>query len=69
MDEKILFIADHLREAGNFSQLCERYGISRKTGHKWVGRYRANGLEGLEKRSRRPHVAAGEIPYAIRETA
>src|SRR5512142_1141263 len=67
MDEKILFIADHLREAVSFSQLCERYGISRKTGYKWVERYRAEGMAGLEERSRRPHVAAGEIPYAIRK--
>lgn len=52
MDEKILFIADHLREPGNFSQLCERYGISRKTGYKWVERYHAEGVEGLEDRSR-----------------
>jgi len=34
MDEKILFIADHLRAPGNFRQLCGRYGISRKTGYK-----------------------------------
>lgn len=67
MDEKLLFIADHLREAGSFSQLCERYGISRKTGYKWVERYRVEGMAGLEERSRRPHVAAGEIPYAIRK--
>ena len=67
MDEKILFIADHLREPGSFSQLCERYGISRKTGYKWVERYPADGLEGLEERSRRPHIVAGEIPYAIRK--
>lgn len=67
MDEKILFIADHLREAGSFCQLCERYGISRKTGYKWVERYRAEGMAGLEERSRKPHTAAGEIPYAIRK--
>jgi putative transposase len=67
MDEKILFIADHLRAPGSFSQLCERYGISRKTGYKWVERYQTDGLGGLEERSRRPHTVAGEIPYAIRK--
>lgn len=67
MDEKILFIADHLREQGDFSALCERYGISRKTGYKWVKRYRADGLEGLAERSRRPHATTGEIPYTIRK--
>ena len=67
MDEKILFIADHLRELGSFSQLCERYGISRKTGYKWVERYHSAGIEGLQERSRRPHTVAGEIPYTIRK--
>lgn len=36
------------------SELCERFGISRKTGYKWVARYRCSGLEGLRDRSRRP---------------
>lgn len=67
MDEKLLFLADHLRGVGNFSQLCERYGISRKTGYKWVGRYRQAGLDGLAERSRRPLHPAEEIPYAIRQ--
>ena len=67
MDEKILFIADHLRAPGNFRQLCGRYGISRKTGYKWVERYQAEGIDGLEERSRRPHAVVGEIPYAIRK--
>ena len=67
MDEKLLFLADYLREAGNFSCLCERYGISRKTGYKWVERYREGGVEGLGERSRRPHHNAIEIPYATRQ--
>lgn len=67
MDEKILFMADHLREICSFSELCERYGISRKTGYKWVARYQAAGIEGLDERSRRPHTPAGKIPYPIRK--
>ena len=67
MDEKVLFIADCLRERCSFTQLCEHYGISRKTGYKWLGRYRSDGLEGLDERSRRPHRYAGELPHAIRQ--
>ena len=67
MDEKVLFIADCLRERCSFTQLCEHYGISRKTGYKWLGRYRSDGLDGLDERSRRPHRYAGELPYAIRQ--
>ena len=67
MDEKILFIADHLRETDSFSRLCERYGVSRKTGYQWVARYRQTGAEGLEEQSRRPHRAALETPYAVQQ--
>ena len=39
----------------NVSELCRRFGISRKTGNKWLARYRAEGMAGLADRSRRPH--------------
>ncbi|WP_167364846.1 helix-turn-helix domain-containing protein, partial [Pseudomonas delhiensis] len=67
MDEKVLFIADYLRELYSFTVLCERFGISRKTGYKWVERYRHAGLEGLDEQSRRPHKQAFTTPYVIRE--
>lgn len=35
--------------------LCRRFGISRKTGYKWVSRCKAWGWEGLQDHSRRPH--------------
>lgn len=35
--------------------VAEQLGISRATGYKWVRRYRADGLPGLEDRSCRPH--------------
>lgn len=38
----------------NLSEACRRFDISRKTGYKWLDRYRLSGLEGLEDRSRRP---------------
>jgi transposase-like protein len=38
----------------NFSELCQRFGISRKTGYKWCKRHQDQGLEGLQDRSRRP---------------
>ena len=37
------------------SELCRRYGVSRKTGYKWLQRYRDEGTAGLTDRSRRPH--------------
>ena len=35
--------------------VAEQLGISRATGYKWIRRYRAEGLPGLEDRSARPH--------------
>jgi transposase InsO family protein len=41
-------------EGSNVSELCRRFGVSRKTGYKWLARYREAGGSGLEDRSRRP---------------
>ena len=65
MDQKLLFIADHIRRVTSFSALCERYGISRKTGYKWVSRYQAFGFDGLMDQSRRPQGHPRQTPYTI----
>ena len=36
------------------SELCRRFGISRKTAYKWVNRYRKEQMAGLRDRSRKP---------------
>ena len=51
----MVFVADCLRGELPMTALCEDYGISRKTGYKWLGRYREHGPEGLVERSRAPH--------------
>ncbi len=55
MDEKLLFIAEYLRDEAPMTVLCERYGISRETGYVWKRRYEAEGVAGLAERSRAPH--------------
>ena len=39
----------------NMQALCQSFGVSRKTGYKWLDLYRKHGEAGLEDRSRRPH--------------
>lgn len=39
----------------NFSELCRRFEISRKTGYKWVNRFQKHGVNGLVDCSRKPH--------------
>ena len=55
MDEIIRFVI--LAQSARFtvSELCEQFGISRKTGYKHLDRYAAGGLKGLALRSHRPH--------------
>jgi putative transposase len=54
MDQRTQFIADYLRETFSISELCEHYGVSRKTGYKWIDRYLTLGPVGLDEHSRRP---------------
>ena len=48
-----------LARSGHFTMtdLCEQFGISRKTGDKHLERYAASGLAGLPPRSHRPHTS------------
>jgi transposase InsO family protein len=54
MSERIEFVTLVLKEGAGFSELCRRFGISRKTGYKFVKRYGTEGILGLEDRTRRP---------------
>jgi len=53
-DERVEFIESVLSDLYKFSELCERYQISRRVGYKWVTRHWEEGVNGLEDRSRRP---------------
>lgn len=69
MKELVRFIGE--REAGvyRFGELCSRYGISRKTGYKWLERFEKEGADGLRPRSRAPrscpHRMSEETAAAI----
>ena len=63
MDERLQFLADHQRGLYAMTELCARYGVSRKTGYKWLARYAAEGPAGLRDRSHAPH----RCPHRIGE--
>jgi len=52
----------------NFAQLCRRFAISRKTGYKWLRRYRQGGHSALHERSRKPHHSPRRTPAPIETT-
>src|SRR5271156_4707811 len=67
MDERMKFIGDHLLESWTMTELCERYGISRKTGYKWLERYRLGGAGGLMERPCAPLAHGRATPASLVE--
>jgi putative transposase len=65
MDQKIQFIADASKKRFSFTELCERYEVSRKTGYKWVERYVDDGPGALEDLPRKPHHSPNETDPEI----
>jgi transposase InsO family protein len=65
MDQKRLFIADYLTRSFSIVELCSRYGISRPTGYKWIGRFLEHGYPGLQERSRRPADCPHRTPEPL----
>ena len=51
------------------SNICKRYGVSRKTYYKWNNRYKQKGIEGLLDVSKRPHnIIYKKIAPELEET-
>lgn len=61
------FVLQAQRSGTNLSELCSRYGISRKTGYKWLSRYQKEGVSGLEDHSRARFNQTHETPKALQE--
>jgi transposase InsO family protein len=69
IDQREEFARLALAPGANRQELCRRFGISRSNGYKWLGRYLAEGRDGLAERSRRPHCSprrtAGALEAAV----
>jgi len=55
MEQRADFVREFESGLFTMTELAAQYGISRKTGYKWVAAYEARGLAGVQDRSRRPH--------------
>lgn len=65
VEQRLEFVMLATREGAEMSELCRRFGISRPAGYKWVARFKAQGLAGLEDRSRRPTHSPGQCAAAV----
>jgi transposase InsO family protein len=65
VDQRVKFIADQRSGLWTMTELCDRYEISRKTGYKWLERYRLEGPGGLAERSHAARVHGRATPQHI----
>jgi transposase len=65
MCQRTEFVALHRSGLFSLTELCHRFGISRKTGYKWLERFQERGPEGLRDKSHAtrscPHRTASEV--------
>ena len=54
VDERVLLVGEYLKGERAMTDLCQEFGVSRKTAYKWVVRYKGEGPAGLADRSRAP---------------
>ena len=65
VEEQRREFAEAAKETKNFSALCREFGITRKTGYKWVERYKENA--DLSDKSRKPFTVTNRTPIETEE--
>lgn len=65
MDQRFRAVIEVVDRGASKAGVCEAFGISRPTLDKWLGRYEAEGPEGLRDRSRAPRRVAHAVPPEI----
>lgn len=65
MEQKQRFVSLLTSDRFTMVELCESFGISRKTGHKWKARYEAHGMGGLDDWSRAPKTVTSRTEEAV----
>lgn len=67
MSERLDFITACLNRSDHIVSICDRFGISEKTGQKWLRRFREAGPRGLEDRSHARHSQAHRMSLRVEE--
>ena len=64
-EQRLQFVLAVTRPGANRAAVCAAFGLSRKTGYKWLRRHLQEGVRGLANQSRRPHHQPRRTPAAI----
>jgi transposase InsO family protein len=67
MDEKKEFIFRCWNREETFTEICRKFGISTKTGYKWLSRFKERGAAGLEELSRAPKDNANKVGETVKK--
>lgn len=67
VDERMRFVMMVEAQEETFAATCRRFGVSRKTGYKWLERYETEGVSGLRDRSREPHDHPQAVAVVVAE--
>ena len=65
MSQRLEFVVLATGSGLAFSELCRRFAVSRKTGYKWLARYKEGGKEALDDHSRKPHRSPKRVSAAV----
>lgn len=64
---RLNFVQEVVELKRSVAATCRKYGVSRKTGHKWLKRHQAGGPDDLGDRSRRPHHSPARTAASVEE--
>jgi len=67
LSQRIEFVVRARGGEESISDLCREFGVSRKTGHKWLARFEEGRYSSLADRSRRPKGQPNKTPKAIED--
>jgi putative transposase len=65
MKERLQMISLHETNRYTVTELAKQFKVSRKTAHKWLGRFADEGISGLKERSRAPHRRPWATPDEV----
>ena len=67
LSQRVEFVVRARTGEESISKLCREFGVSRKTGHKWLARFEEGRFSSLADRSRRPTRQPNKTPKVIED--